>query len=432
MSRVASPRRREDGVRIPRPARVALAAIAAIVALAPAARAQRTLTVAPGSALPTVTAALKQARDGDRIVVTAGTYREPMLVVDRRVELVGEGHPVLDGESQRQIMSIAANGVTVRGFTFRNVGVAMTRDLAALKVAGARDCRIEGNRIENGFFGIYLERAEDCVVRNNVLLAHKRDESNSGNGIHLYSARHITITGNRIEGHRDGIYLEFSRHSLVKDNTSEGNLRYGLHFMYSDSCRYEQNLFRENLAGVAVMYTKEVAMIGNRFEHNWGAASYGLLLKEVYDVQLEHNRFGRNTVGLVADGAVRLHARGNRFTDNGWAVRLMASTQEASFEGNDFSGNTFDVTTNSRNLGDNRFHGNWWAEYQGYDLDRDGRGDVPHRPVRLFSLIVERNEPTMILLRSFFVGLLDVAERVLPALTPEALADDAPRMRPVS
>lgn len=429
MTRVAPPRRRESCARI---VRVALGTVAALAALAPTARAQRTLTVAPGSTLSTVTAALQQARDGDRIVVKPGTYREPMLVVSHRVELVGDGNPVLDGESQRQIMAIAANGVTVRGFTFRNVGVAMTQDLAALKVAGARDCRIEDNRVENAFFGIYLERAEDCVVRNNVLVARKRDETNSGNGIHLYSARHVTITGNRIAGHRDGIYLEFTRHSVVKDNTSEGNLRYGLHFMYSDSCRYEQNLFRENLAGVAVMYTKQVEMIGNRFEHNWGSASYGLLLKEVYDVRLERNRFARNTVGLVADGAERLQAVGNRFTDNGWAVRLMASTQEASFEGNDFSGNTFDVATNSRDLGGNRFHGNWWAEYQGYDLDRDGRGDVPHRPVRLFSLIVERNEPAMILLRSFFVGLLDVAERVLPALTPEALVDDAPRMRPVS
>ncbi|MHB0950283.1 MAG: right-handed parallel beta-helix repeat-containing protein, partial [Gemmatimonadaceae bacterium] len=240
---------------------VPLLLLTAIAAFTSPAGAQRTLTVAPGTALSTVTAALRQARDGDRIVVTAGTYREPMLVVDHRVELVGEGSPVLDGESKRQIMTIAANGVSVRGFTFRNVGVAMTQDLAALKVAGARGCRIEDNRIENAFFGIYLDRAEDCVVRHNVLVARKRDESNSGNGIHLYSARHVTITGNHVVGHRDGIYLEFTRHSMVQGNTSEGNLRYGLHFMYSDSCRYEQNLFRENLAGVAVMYTKEVAMI---------------------------------------------------------------------------------------------------------------------------------------------------------------------------
>lgn len=406
------------------------AVLLVLALLAPAAAAaQRTLTVAPGSALSTVTAALRQARDGDRIVVRAGTYREPMLVVERRVELVGEGNPVLDGGRERQIMAIAANGVTVRGFTFRDVGIAMTEDLAAIKVAGASDCRIEGNRFENAFFGIYLERAADCVVRGNVLQGTKRDESNSGNGIHLYSSRNITIEQNRVLGHRDGIYLEFSRHSTVRGNESRGNMRYGLHFMYSDSCAYRQNTFHENLAGVAVMYSRDVEMVDNRFEQNWGSAAYGLLLKEVYDVRLERNRFRRNTAGLVADGATRMIARGNTFAENGWAIRLMSSTEDATFERNNFSGNTFDVATNSRDASGNRFHDNWWDEYQGYDLDRDGRGDVPHRPVRLFSLLVERNEPSMILLRSFFVGLLDVAERVLPAITPEALIDDAPRMR---
>ena len=34
-------------------------------------------------------------------------------------------------------------------------------------------------------------------------------------------------------------------------------------------------------------------------------------------------------------------------------------------------------------------------------------------------------------LRSGFVDLLDAAERALPALTPAALADTAPAMRPV-
>ena len=403
--------------------------LVAFLASPVAAGAQRTLTVAPGTSLSTVTAALRQARDGDRIVVRAGTYREPMLVVDRRVELVGVGSPVLDGEKKRQIMAIAAQGVTVRGFTFRDVGVAMTEDLAALKVAGATDCRIEGNRFENAFFGIYLERAARCAISGNRFVARKASEANSGNGIHAYASRELTITGNRIDGHRDGIYLEFTRQAVVEGNESRGNLRYGLHFMYSDSCAYRRNIFHDNLAGVAVMYSRDVEMVGNRFEQNWGSASYGLLLKEVYDVRLLDNRFRRNTAGLVADGATRMHARGNTFADNGWAIRLMASTEDAVFEGNDFTGNTFDVATNSRGVSGNRFHGNWWDEYQGYDLDRDGTGDVPHRPVRLFSLLVERNEPSMILLRSFFVGLLDVAERVLPAITPEALVDDAPRMR---
>ena len=44
-------------------------------------------------------------------------------------------------------------------------------------------------------------------------------------------------------------------------------------------------------------------------------------------------------------------------------------------------------------------------------------------------MLVQRYEPALILLRSFFVDLLDAAERVLPVLTPETLVDERPLMR---
>jgi len=109
-------------------------------------------------------------------------------------------------------------------------------------------------------------------------------------------------------------------------------------------------------------------------------------------------------------------------------VRLLASAQDGAFTANEFVGNTFDVATNSRES-TTTFAGNYWEDYRGYDLNRDGVGDVPYHPVRLFSLLVAQNEPVLIALRSPFVALLDVAERVLPSLTPEMLADASPAMR---
>jgi nitrous oxidase accessory protein len=105
----------------------------------------------------------------------------------------------------------------------------------------------------------------------------------------------------------------------------------------------------------------------------------------------------------------------------------MANSQDNLFSRNNFVGNSFDVATNSRRSY-STFDGNYWDAYRGYDLDRDGVGDVPFRPVRLFSLIVERNEPSIVLLRSLLVTLLDAAERVVPVLTPETLVDERPSM----
>ncbi|MEO7101929.1 MAG: nitrous oxide reductase family maturation protein NosD [Gemmatimonadaceae bacterium] len=375
-----------------------------------------------------VRSALKIVARGGTIVVHPGTYRDTTITVTIPVTILGEGFPVLDGESMRQIMTVSADSVTVRGLNFRNVGVAYTEDLAAIKVIRGRDCVIADNRIDNAFFGIYLQEASNCRVERNVIIAAHLSDATSGNGIHLWHSRDITIVGNKISGQRDGIYFEFVRQAHVRDNLSENNIRYGLHFMFSDSCDYENNTFRHNGAGVAVMYTHNVRMVGNRFVDNVGAAAYGLLLKEISDSQLLNNLFARNTSGLYADGATRLNARHNTFLDNGWALKLQSSTEDAVFIGNNFSGNTFDVSTNSRSTS-STFSGNYWSAYRGYDLNRDGKGDVPYHPVRLASVIVAQIEPALILLRSNFLELLDAAERVIPALTPATLADNAPSMR---
>jgi nitrous oxidase accessory protein len=199
--------------------------------------------------------------------------------------------------------------------------------------------------------------------------------------------------------------------------------------MYSDSCEYRGNRFVRNGAGVAVMYSRAVTMVENRFESNWGPAAYGLLLKDIKDSRVERNVLSRNSTGLYAEGSDRITVTGNQFLGNGWALRLMADATDNSFRRNRFEGNSFDVATNSSGGSPSSFAENYWDRYAGYDLDRDGHGDVPHRPVRLFSVLVEQSEPALILLRSFFLDLLDLAERVMPAMTPERLLDARPLMR---
>ena len=388
----------------------------------------RVIVVAPDAAIRAITPALALAHDGDTIVVRGGTYREPTITVTKRVTLLGDGLPVLAGSGAHGIIVVAADDVTIHGFVLRDVAPAFVEDPAAIRVENARGCTIDHNRIDNAFFGIYLARVNDCRISDNIIRSAGTRETEMGNGIHLWTSRRITIAGNTITGHRDGIYFEFVHESDIRDNLSTENLRYGMHFMYSDDCRYTNNIFRKNGSGVAVMFTKHVEMVGNRFEDNWGPAAYGLLLKEISDSRLESNRFLHNTTGLLADGANRLVAIHNEFVNNGWAVKLDASTLDGRFEHNDFLGNSFDVASNSRSP-TTTFAGNYWDGYRGYDLDRNGVGDVPHRPVRLFSLLVEHHPPALILMRSAFADLLDGAERIIPSLTPETLVDSTPAMR---
>lgn len=389
------------------------------------------IVVGIGGDVQDITAALELARDGDRIRVLAGTYTDAPITVDKSVEIIGEDWPVLDGESREGILIVTAHGVVVDGFILRNTGVSHVRDHAAITIEKAHGCLIQNNRVEDAFFGIYLAAATDCVVRDNTLRASGKTEASSGNGVHLWNVERATVERNVITGHRDGIYLEFAKSARIAGNVSKGNIRYGLHFMFSDDSVYETNVFEENGAGVAVMYSRNVAMTGNRFIRNWGTAAYGLLLKDVQDSRIHDNVFRDNTTAVYVEGADRLTFKGNRIERNGWAVKIQANSQDNVFSGNDFIENTFDVVTNSRRHY-NTFDRNYWSRYSGYDLSGDGLGDVPYRPVRLFSFIVETKPVAVILLRSFFVDVLELAERVLPVLTPETLVDENPLMREVT
>ena len=394
--------------------------------------AQYDLVVDPTGEYPTVSEAVRAAPSGARVLVRAGVYQEAeRIVLTSPITLQGEPGAILDGELSGQILEIRSDSVTVRGLTFRNVATSFVEDRSAIKVEVSRHCVIEDNTLESTFFGIYLANSGDCRIAGNVLRADRTRESASGNGIHLWYSKNIEIVDNDIRGHRDGIYFEFVEDSWVTGNVSEENLRYGLHFMFSDNCTYRRNRFAENGVGVAVMYTEGVVMEENDFAHNWGNAAFGLLLKDIRDSVLQNNRFWGNSTGLYAEGANRLQVVGNEFRENGWAVKIMANTEDASFTRNNFVANSFDLATNSRRTW-SEFDGNYWDEYGGYDLDKDGVGDVPFRPVRLFALLVERNEPSLVLLRSFLSDLLDLAEAVLPLLTPEDLADHEPSMWPLA
>jgi nitrous oxidase accessory protein len=429
---VAALSRCADAQRAPTPAPTPAAAPRLALAAAP-----ETLVVAPGGTRASNLAARPFARIADAVAaapryavirVTAGVYREPTIIVRTPLTLLGERGAILDGEGQRELLVIGADSVTVRGMTFRNTGTSQATDRAALRVVEAAGCLIDGNRFERTLFGIYLQKASACLVRRNVLIGLEGSQTVTGNGLHSWASRDIVLEDNVIRGHRDGIYFEFTVNGTARRNVSEGSRRYGLHFMFSDSCLYEANTFRNNESGVAVMYSKHVSITGNRFDRSRGSAAYGLLLKDISDSEIRRNAFVENSIGLHLEGSSRNAIADNDFVRNGWAVRVLADAQDNVLTGNSFAGNVFDVGTNSRR-NYSTFEGNWWERYRGYDLDRDGRGDVAHAPVRLFALLVEQSPAALVLVRSLLVDVLDVAERVMPTLTPETLRDAAPLMR---
>ncbi len=397
--------------------------------LAPIAAGGAELHVGADQAFTTVAAAVAAANTGDTVTVHGGTYQDGNLLVDKSITLIGIGDPVLDGGGKSEVVTITAPDVRISGFVVRNTGRSSLSDLAGIRVSGTRGVTIEKNTVHDCNFGIYLANAHFCQVLDNEVRGTPGGEQDSGNGIHLWSSDHITINDNRVRDQRDGIYLEFTTDTTAERNTVEDNLRYGLHFMFSHGNAYRKNSFIRNGAGVAVMYSRNVEMTANHFAFNWGAASYGLLLKEMTDGSITGNTFEHNTAGISMHGSNRMTLERNGFAQNGWAIQIQSNSTDNTFRDNNFSGNSFDIAAEGE-LENNLFENNYWDKYEGYDLNRDGTGDIPFRPVSLYATVVSRVPPAILLLRSPIVHLLDQAEKAFPSVTPERVFDNKPRMHP--
>lgn len=386
------------------------------------------IEVCPSCEISTVKKALEIALDGDEIFIRKGIYKENDIEVDKSVTMYGEAGTILDGQNLSGILLITADDFSLRNMKLINVGVSYTKDFAAIKITRCKNFTIENMEFEKIFFGILIEKSHFGKIVNNKLSSTGKDEANSGNGLHFWHSSNMEVAGNEIYGMRDGIYFEFVSDSKVYNNISHNNIRYGLHFMFSDNDVYFKNEFRDNGAGVAVMFSKFITMYQNKFRLNWGSASYGLLLKEIYDAEIYNNLFEENTIGIKGEGCTRINYKNNTFLRNGWAIKIAGACYENIFVNNDFLHNSLDLAYNTK-VNDNKFENNYWSEYSGYDLDNDGIGDVPYRPVKLFSYVVNRTPEALVLLRSLFVDIINFSEKVSPVFTPDNLMDNNPVMR---
>ena len=390
----------------------------------------QSIEVCPKCPINTIAQAVAKAKKGDTIIVQKGTYPENNILIDKPLTLIGKDRPVINGQFKGSILKIQADSITIKGFRLANVPFKATEEQAAILLDKSKKFLIEDNIMDQVCFGVLLRKGRDGIIKNNKISSNATQQYNSGNAIHLWSCKNIKIIGNEAANCRDGIYIQFSSKSYIEGNYCYKNLRYGLHFMFSDDNEYYRNKFSENGAGAAVMFSKRVKMVENTFQDNWGPSSYGLLLKELYDSELVDNTFYRNTIGINGENCTRMKYNENNFTENGWGIRIRGGCYQNDFWDNNFFNNTFDVAYDN-NVNDNKFRSNYWSDYTGYDLNKDGVGDVPYRPVKLFSYISNRTPESIVLLRSLFIDIMNFSEKVAPVFTPENLIDETPRMEPV-
>lgn len=395
----------------------------------------RAWRVGPDAAFASIGAALAAADAWDTVRVQAGVYRE-RLRIRKPVVLLGAGWPAVDGGGEGHVIEATAP-LELRGFVIRGSGDRVDTEDAGLMVRGA-PARVEGNRFEDVFYGVYLKDAPGSRVRRNAIHGKPLPITRRGDGIRLWESPRTEILENEVVGARD-VVVFFSDDLLVADNVIRWG-RYGLHYMYSHHNRFLRNRFEGNQVGAFIMYSRDIELRDNAFAAAKGPGGMGLGLKDADDIRVSGNVFVENDVGVHLDNSPTGRDVRNRFEENlllynGTAVMLFPSVRGNVFRANDFLGNDRPAAVAGGAVEDqaaqNDWSGNHWEEYAGFDRNGDGIGDTPYAHARWTDHLASRHPQLRLFSLSPALRLVDVLARFFPLLRPRpVVVDSAPRLAP--
>jgi len=439
------------------------ACLIAFALTVPPARAERR-EVGPESG--SLQAILNEAAPGDVLHLRPGLYLGPFRI-DRSLVLEGDPGAVLDGGGAGHVLSVLAPDVTVRGVTIRGSG----RNLEAMDSGiflerTARRALVEGNRLEGNLFGVYIHGAADAVVRANTILGMRtRQLSEAGNGVSVWNAPGAKVLGNDVRYGRDGIFVITSRQNTFSGNRFR-DLRFAVHYMYTNQSEVSGNASVGNHVGYAIMYSHRLVIRSNLSD---GDRDHGFLFNYANGASVTGNVVLGRVIGSISTAQVgaedRAHAallagadraaqpagmrtgpekcvfiynaNRNRFRDNWFENCGIGVHFTAGSEGNEITGNAFINNRNqvkyvgTRSLDWSRDgRGNYWSDNPGFDLNHDGIADTAYRPNDLVDRVLWTAPRAKLLVNSPAVQVIRWAQSQFPALLPGGVVDSRPLIAP--
>ncbi len=410
--------------------RAAAVLAACLSALTPAAlqAAGVTVTVAPGG--DKLAAAIAAAPTGATLRLAPGRHRGP-IVVDRPLSLVGDPGSLVEGNGQGSVITVTAPDVSIRGLEIRGSGLKLeTEDSGIFLTVDADRALIADNRVIDNLIGVYLKGPEDAVVRGNEIVGRGDLRVNErGNGVQLWNTPGSVVEANRIRLGRDGIFVTTSKRNSFRDNAFE-DLRFAIHYMYTNDSEVSGNVSRGNHIGFALMFSNRLTVTNNRSE---GDRDRGLLLNYANDSSIEGNRVtGGAEKCVFIYNANKNRIRRNHFEGCDIGIHFTAGSERNEIVENAFvsSRNQVKYVGSRTVLWSAEGRGNYWSDNAAFDLDGDGIADRPYRPNDLVDQVVWRHPLAKLLLNSPALHVLRWSQSAFPGLRPGGVLDEAPLMAP--
>lgn len=401
---------------------------ALLFALAPALTwaGERPVPAEPGA----LAAAIAGASPGDVLVLAPGRHDGP-VTLDRPITLDGRGEATIDAGGQGDVIRVTGPDITVRGLTL--IGSGSEHPVVDSGVKLDRDAEralVEDNVMVDNLVGVHVFGATDSVVRDNTIIGRRDARMNDrGNGIYVWNAPGTLIEGNDIRFGRDGIFANASRDNVFRDNLMR-DLRFAVHFMYTNMSAVTGNISIGNHLGYAIMFSNRTQLTDNLSLRDRG---HGLMLNFANNADVSGNlvRGGTHEKCTFIYNAHRNVIVGNRFEGCDIGIHFTAGSERNALTGNAFIGNRTQVKyVGTRNVEwSHEGRGNYWSDHASFDLDGDGIADSGFRPNDMMDHVLWSQPAAGLLLGSPAVQLIRFAQAQFPATHPGGVLDSYPLMR---
>ncbi|MGJ5619817.1 nitrous oxide reductase family maturation protein NosD [Sulfitobacter sp. MF3-043] len=382
--------------------------------------------VLPGAG--TLANAIAGAAPGDVLVLAAGQFAGP-VTIDRPLTITGPDDAVIDGMGQGTVITINASDVHITGLTITGSGLDSQNLDAGIKILKKADrALIEGNRLLGNLHGIDVHGGRDAVVRNNTIEGTQTPRMNDrGNGIYVWNAPGTLIEGNKIRWGRDGIFSNTSRKGVYRNNLFR-DLRFAVHYMYTNDSEISGNVSIGNHLGYAIMFSNKVVIKDNL---SLSDISHGVMLNYANNADVSGNlvRGGADRCTFIYNAHKNL-IYDNRFEGCTIGIHFTAGSERNILTGNAFIGNRTQVKyVGTRDIEWSfEGRGNYWSDHPGFDLGGDGIADSAFRPNDLMDHILWSQPAAALLTGAPAVQLIRWAQSSFPATLPGGVVDSTPLM----
>ena len=360
------------------------------------------------------------------------TYRGD-FVIARTLALHGTGGTTLEGTGMGTVVTIDAADSTLDDVRVRRSGRRFTVEDSGIKAKAPR-VRISHVDVADCLFGIELAPCPGCVLENSRINGpDENDRELRGDGVKLWESHDATVRSCAIEHGRD-VVVWYSRRAILDGNVVRHG-RYGAHFMYSHDAVVKNSRLEDNVVGIFVMYSARLRVEHDVLAGARGPAGMGIGFKESDGVSVTDTWIVANTTGAYLDRTPRDTSQAVTFDHdvfalNDVALRFLSSEEGLTFTHDDFHQNVevAEVEGGGDALG-TKFEHDHWTDYEGYDLDHDGTGDVRFEVKKLSSELTDAHPSLRFFQGTGALALFDAVARAVPVLSSKTLlVDEHPSM----